>query len=401
MPVDPTKFAEATARIKREWKQDLWRKGNDYPDLLRVPTGSYELDWATYGGFPVGRWTRLWGSESTAKSLVTWNVIRNAQNIHIISQDRFARLIEEATARRDKDLLKRKLDDIMSRFPDGMKCCYYDVEGTYHPEWVASMGVDIKELEIMEGRIIEQIGDALESTMSSCHLHAIDSTTSAISLRSLEGDVTQEPRGVDAARWQEMFKRAEARFDTRENMVIYISQARVVQQGPRAGSEQPPGGRKMGHSSSLTLHMKPSSWLYRSGKGILVDKDQSSETISGLKEPDGVEVTARVAKNKTAPPFRTARMRLDFANGRYDLGYELAEAGRFFGFIQDSGSWRHLADPATGERLGGRENQFQGEAPLRERLRADVGLRERIRDAMLESRDSRAGDVGPDDDPEE
>ena len=390
MPVDPSKFDAATKKLKTEWKRDLWRNGSSYPDILKIPTGSYELDWATYGGFPVGRWTRLWGSESTAKSLVTWNVVRNAQQIHTISQSRYAQLIEEAPNKKAKDILKRELEDILKRFPNGMKVAYYDVEGTYHPVWVKSAGVNTDDLEIMEGRIIEQIGDALAETMDSVHLHVIDSTTAASALRVLEGDVTQENRGVDAARWQEMFKRAEARFDTSENMVVYISQARMVQSGPTAGSEQPPGGRKMAFSSSLTLHMKKSSQLYRSEKGILMEKDQGNATISGMKEPDGVEVTARVVKSKTSPPFRTARMRLDFTGMKYDLGYELAEAGRFFGYVKDSGSWRYIADPVSGEVS---DTKFQGEAGLRHYLAENEELSEKIRRAMLESRDSRAGDV--------
>lgn len=390
MPVDPSRFDEATRKLKAEWKQELWTKGSAYPDILKVPTGSYELDWATYGGFPVGRWTRLWGDESTAKSLVSWNVVRNAQNIHTISQERFGRLIDDAPNKKSKDILKRKLDDILKRFPNGMKVCYYDVEGTYHPQWVKSAGVNIDELEIMRGRIIEQIGDALTETMDSVHLHVIDSTTAASALRVLEGDVTQENRGVDAARWQEMFKRAEAKFDTSENMVIYISQARMVQSGPAAGSSQPPGGKKMAFSSSLTLQMKKSSQLYRSNKGILMDKDQGNASISGMKEPDGVEVTARVVKSKTSPPFRTARMRLDFTGMKYDLGYELAEAGRFFGYVKDSGSWRYIADPVSGELT---DTKFQGEAGLRKHLEDNPDLAHTIQQKMLESRESRAGDV--------
>lgn len=392
MPVDPSKYDSVTAKLKRDWGRTVARKGSDYGKVFRIPTGSPEIDWATYGwpigGVPIGRFTRGYGDYSTGKSMLVWNVIKNAQNIHHIYRERYETLAMIALASGDKtlaDTLEEELATFLARFPDGMECAYYDVEGVYHKDYVANAGVDVDRLNVVDGTEIEFICDTIESTLGSCHVHAIDSTTAASPIRLLESDATDEVRGADAARWKDGFRKVEHKFDKEENTLIYVSQVSVIQRGPRSGADQPVGGKKLNFSSSMSLEFKKGAWLYRDKNGVLVDKDQSADTISGLKEPDGIEMTVRVAKSRVSPPFRTARARVDFSNMRFDVGYELLQAALFFGLMEKTSNGFYYALDESGERSG---SSLHGYAKAREYIMGDAAFRMRCMDALASSEHS-------------
>src|SRR4051812_36364675 len=117
--IDVTKFDEATRKLEAAWKVKMARKGSDLPDIYTIPTGSYELDWAFYGGWAINRVNRVYGSESTAKTMLMWLMMRNAQNIHHIYRDRFEVKIAN-TPRDERGLLEEERDAFLARFPDGM-----------------------------------------------------------------------------------------------------------------------------------------------------------------------------------------------------------------------------------------------------------------------------------------
>lgn len=391
MPVNPADFDKHSDKLMERYGSDLIRRGSEFSKVFTIPTGSHEFDWAMYGGVPIGRRTRLVGDEHTGKTHLIWCVIRNAQNIHHIYKERYARLIKEAETAKDKELLKELRDDIdifLERFPDGMECAYYNVEKQFHKDYVASKGVDVDRLRIVDSSVIETIGATCESLMGSIHLHAIDSTSSAISVRELTAEAEDEHRGVDASRWGAMFKRIEERFDSEENTLMYVSHVYYSQGGGRP-VEVAKGGRRLGYSSDMTVGFRRPAWLYRDKNGMLTDKDQAINTISGLKEPDGVEMVIRIGKSRVSPPFRTARSRIGFGDANFDTLYELSQAAKYFGVVQQAGGWIYLLDE-DGERG---DDKFHGEAKWREHLREDAELREHILKLMREDGTSRAGAV--------
>lgn len=386
MTVDPSKFDAATKKLEAEWGAGLTRRGNEYGKVHRIPFSSHELNWATFRGVPIGRWTRFFGGESTGKSLAAWDIAKNAQVIDQIYKENYKRLID-AAPNDEKKALKEELDEFIARFDGGMEVVYYNIEAVYHEEFIRSKGVDTDRIHIVEGNEIEKVCDAMQSYMSSAHLHIVDSTTAAIPLRILNGDVTDEHRGVDAARWKDGLRRVESHFDSEENTVIMISQT-VIDQMTKA--EVPVGGRKMNFSSSMSLHFKKGPWLYRTEAGMLTTKDQVSETISGLKEPSGIEATVRIAKSRVSPPFRTARVRLGFnENLSFDVLYEVFESAKFFGMVNRRGAWYYPVDE-NGEVA---ESGLQGEAKFREWMNENPEYVARVVDEMMNSATTRVPDA--------
>lgn len=397
MAVDPSKFDEATRKLEGAWKTRMARRGSEILPVYRIPTGSYELDWAMFGGWAMDRWNRAYGDFSTAKSLLMWLMIRNAQNIHHIYRDRFDRWIHQAKEAGERGRAKELATEksvFLATYPNGMEVNYYNVEAQFHPDFVKQWGVDIDRLKVIDGDVIEQVCDAMQSYASSVHLHIVDSTTAASPLRLINADPTDEIRGADAARWKDGLRQVEHHAGE-GNTFVLISQ---VTSDQKTGAENPVGGRKMNFASSMSLHTKRSRWLYYDSKGVLVDKDVAAETISGLKEPDGIEITARVAKSRVSPPFRTARLRLDLYRGRgLDLGYEISQAAKHYGIVEKGGGHIFLLDE-SGVRV---KPGFHGEAKFREYIRDNPDFVSRVYDRMMDSGDTRAGEIeGPEDDDE-
>jgi RecA/RadA recombinase len=378
MPVDEAELLKVGERLEKKWDmRDFVRRGSDMPDVWGIPTGSFSFDAMTGNiGAPIRRWSRYFGGESSAKSLTAWNIAKNAQQYHTIMD---AQLLARAEIAKDdgnnmlaKALLRRR-DEILKMWPEGMKVVYYNVEQTFDPEFVSAAGVNIDDLIIVESTVIEEVGEALESLLTvGADLHIIDSCSSAIALEELNMDVAESRRGLNPRRWSLMMRRAKKRFQPNHTGII-IDQVRINQQ---TGSEEPPGGKYLAHASDLSVHFRRGKWLYYDKNGVLRDNSESEHTMSGMKEADGIEVTARVTKSRVCRPFRTARMRLDFDGMRIDTAYELKEAAIWYGLVEKKTGGNYTLPDGK---------KVRGEAAIREAIldpRSD--LREKVLDAWQE-----------------
>lgn len=337
MPVDPSKYQETVDAIRKRYGASAVSYASAAPSIARIPTGSIELDYATGGGVPIGRFSRFYGGYSSGKSLACWNVIKNAQE-------------------------------------QGLLCAYYDAEKQFDPNFVSRLGVDIEKLIIVEGSVIEDICLKMEALMASVHLHVIDSCSQCISIHEMEADLEKERMGGSARFWSAGLKRVSEMMEATPdgNTVILVDQVRDVFGMPGA-NPKPPGGRFIEHLSSMSLFFRRGSWLYRDPDDILTDDSQKKSTLSGLAEADGIETQIRVEKSRVCRPFRSARVRIDFRDMQYDLGFEMTKAAVFFGIVERNGAWFTIP--------GG--EKYQGEKKLRQAIMENKDLQARIREAVL------------------
>ncbi len=333
MPVDVTTLDVAWAAIEKSYGQSALHKGSDWHDVERISTGSLMLDYATSGGFPLGRWSRTYGNFSSGKSLTCWNVIKNAQTM-------------------------------------GLNCAYYNAERQFDRNYVARLGIDIDKLVVVEGSVIEHLGDMLQGLLGSVHVHVIDSLTDCISIHELDKKPEERTMGMRAAAWGTVIRKANAFFDEKDNAIIMIDQLRATFV-PNA-APKPPGGMALDFKSSMNLSLTKGAWLYRSKDGGLTDDVKNADKFADMLVPDGVESKARVEKSKVGPPLRPARVRIDFETLNYDLLWELAVFAKKYDIVTTAGSWYTTPN---GERA-------QGAAGLRRLIENDDSLRAVINDRV-------------------
>ena len=339
MPVRPEERDEIIARINKKYEGDL-KRGNEYEEVQGISTRSPELDAAMGGkGIPRGRFTRFYGGYHSCKTLTALNIIAEAQKLNLT-------------------------------------CAYYNVEKQYDSVFAEeNIGIDTAHLDVVEGTSIEEIGEKMESLLGVVHLHVIDSCSIAVSEDELDADVRDWRPGIAARAWGKVFRRINDRFDHIDNTVIMLDQVRI---NFKTGSEDAPGGKILDHQSSMTVHFKKGSWLYRNEDGFLDEKAKIEKGSSGQAEPSGYEVKCRVDKSRVSRPLRTATMRLDLDKLEFDRVFELTKMARHYGIVQQKGPYYYYTPPKHDEPL-----RFQGEKQLREFVRGDVTFQEHVYDTCM------------------
>jgi RecA/RadA recombinase len=307
-------------------------KGSEYPNLMRIPFHSPELNIATGGGIPMGKISRVWGQASAGKSLTSLLLARNAQNIHIFAQQ----LLDV-----DDDEVKQKGQDILDLFPEGMKVCWYDVEGSFDKEFASHLGVNVDEIEVFDDRRIEVVGSVLEAAMGAAHLHIIDSTAGGVSIDELKEKMEKWQRGLKARVWNKVVDRFQARMDRRQNAIVFIDQVRIDQ---TTGAYIIPGGEKMRHESAMTIQLRRGRWLYQTDGGWTDSMPQKEDTPTGKAEARGVEIKAHVEKNKVGTAQRRALMRYNMRDKSFDIDWEITKLAEYFKVVDRSGNWFVLPD---------------------------------------------------------
>lgn len=340
MTVDIDKLDEVIGIIEKEYGKSSIHKGSESLSVVSIPTGSLELDLATGGGIPIGMISRFYGAYGSGKTLNSLRIIKNAQNIHLIAQE----FLEY-----DSDVIKYLGQNILERWPNGMEVAYYNIEKRFNKEFAKLQGVDTDRLHLIEQTEIEPVTTNLEALLNVVHVHVLDSVSAATSVDELAGNVEDWHRGLNARVWGKALNRINKQLDSTDNTVIFIDQVRIDQ---HYGNEYPPGGKKLEHAPSLTLHFKRGKKLYRKD-GELQDKaPKKPNTLSGQIEGDGVEIKVHVVKSSVGAPFRSARLVLDFATVDYDHVEELSKAAIHLEVVKANGNWY---ETPTGENLNGKK----------------------------------------------
>lgn len=361
---------EVYAALNKKYPKDQIQPASKTPNLLRLPSGSHSLDFALGGdglkGYPLGRITRNWGGELSGKTLGAYNTIRNAQNYVMLATQILEEAIDLTQNKSEKDRFKRHIAQVENMYPDGgMKVVYFNAEQQFDEEFAKKVGINTDDLDVSEGTVIEEIGEKLENIIEYIDMFVIDSCSSAISLSELNMEVEEQRRGTGAKQWGLMLRRAMKRAKP-NNIGIIIDQARIDM---KTGAEYAPGGKYLDHVSSLTMHYRQGTWLYRDKNGELVDDKEKRvrQTITGDIEPDGMEIQVRNDKSRVGKPFKKARMRVDFDNNaRFDLNYEIISAGIHLGLIEKAGSWYSVMDEN-----GAAKYKAQGTSQLAGKLEAE------------------------------
>jgi RecA/RadA recombinase len=338
MPVDPTSLTKALDAINKEYKEKGGAHyGNESSPVARVRSGIPMFDYVTGGGFPIGRVTRLFGGWSSAKSLLSWRCIREAQRM-------------------------------------GMICVYYNLEQQYDPVFTASLGVDIDKLIVVEGQRIEEFGEKMKVLIPAAHVHVIDSRAAGSSIDELSVDLDKYPAmALKVRSWARVFDQVEDLMND-ENLIIMIDQ---VRDAFGSGSEKPPGGRQMEHISDLTIHTKRAAWLWYDENGILDPDAKQRKGPSDVVEPDGWELAFKVIKSRVCRPNRTAKVHLDLNTFEFDAVQDLMRATKYFDLPSASYAGGYY-------RIPGEDKPIHGGKNFRVRLNEDPALMDRLIDELLD-----------------
>ena len=291
-----------------------------------IPSGSLTLDAALgVGGYPRGRIIEIYGPESSGKTTLTLHAISEAQKI-------------------------------------GLTCAFIDAEHAFDPTYAQALGINLEELVISQpssGEEALEIADTLVRS-GAVDLLVIDSVAALVPKVELEGNMDENQMGLQARLMSKALRKLTGSISKTNSTVIFINQIRMKIGIMFGNPETTTGGNALKFYSSVRIDI-------RKGKQIK-DKDVIM----------GNETTAKVVKNKVAPPFRVANFEICYGEGISKVG-EIVDLGTDFDIIEKSGSWYSY----NSQRLcQGRENIKEYlrknpevfaeiEAKIRERLKSD------------------------------
>ncbi len=322
-------LAAAMKQIEKDFgKGSIMRLGDDTTrmDIKAVPTGILPLDVALgIGGLPRGRITEIYGPEAGGKTTVALHIIASIQQ-------------------------------------QGGTAAFVDAEHALDPMYAKRLGVDVDNLLLAQPDTGEQGLDIAEALIRSAAIDVvvIDSVAALVPKSEIEGEMGDANVGLHARMMSKAMRKLTALIGKTDTVVIFINQIREKVGIMFGNPETTTGGRALKFYSSVRLEV-------RKGEAI----KQGTEVI-------GNRVKIKVAKNKVAPPFRTAEFDLIYGEGYSRLG-SIVDMGVAFEIVDKAGAFFSY----KGNRLGqGRENAKKF---LREHPDISAEIENKIRDAVLKS----------------
>jgi recombination protein RecA len=297
-------------------------------EISVIKTGALTLDIALgIGGVPRGRVIEIYGPESSGKSTLATHIVANAQKA-------------------------------------GGLAAYIDAEHALDPSYAARIGVNVNELMISQpdcGEDALSIADMLARS-NAVDIIVVDSVAALVPKHELEGEMGDSHVGLQARMMSQALRKLTATLSRSNTCAIFINQIREKIGVMFGNPETTTGGRALKFYSSIRLDIR---------------------RIGGIKGPDNIEVGNRVkvkvAKNKLAPPFRTAEFDILFNEGISFAG-TLIDLGVERGVIEKKGAWFSFGGIQGKEaiRLG------QGREAVREVFKKNEQLAKEIEKQILE-----------------
>lgn len=284
-----------------------------------IPTGSISLDVALgIGGVPRGRIIEIYGPESSGKTTLALNIVAQAQK-------------------------------------KGGLAAYVDAEHALDPEYAKKIGVKINDILISQPDTGEQALDIVESLVKSGLLDVIvvDSVAALTPRAEIDGEMGDQQIGLQARLMSKALRKLTGIAHQSKTAIIFINQIRMKIGVMFGNPETTTGGNALKFYSSVRIEVRRAA------------KIQSGDEIIGNR------VSAKIVKNKVAPPFRKAEFDIFYNEGISYLA-DLVNTGSKYSVVQKAGAWYAYGDQKLGQGLDASKEFLRQNPKLAKQIEKDI-----------------------------
>jgi recombination protein RecA len=261
------------------------------PEIERFSSGSFSLDKALGGGWARGRVIEIAGNESAGKSSIALHAVTEIQRL-------------------------------------GGTAAYLDQEHSLDGSYAKSLGVNLKDLIIVQAFCAEDCLDIADELSSSgiIDLVVIDSVAALVPRAELEGNMADTSVGLQARLMSKAMRMMTGPAAKNGTTVMFINQFRSKITMYGSGGKVGSGGLSLKYYASQRLE------LFRPNKPV--EKNG---------EPIGIQVEAKVIKNKCAAPFKQASLFIRWGKG-IDKYIDVLRVAVENNIVQKGGAWYTYKD---------------------------------------------------------
>lgn len=249
-------LTEVLASIRKDKGDKVIVSGDKIPVVRRLPTGIFEFDFYTGGGFPCGRYSIVYGPESSNKTNLCLRAVAHAQK----------------------------------QSPPCNKAIWVNIEQSFDPIWAEKMGVNTKELLVVQAGYGEEAIDLVDALVRAedVALVVVDSMAGLIASKEIAQSVEQYDIGSSALLIKRMVNKLmiafgeEAKRD-HDPCVLLINQTRYKPGVMFGDPETMPGGEAQKFLSSLRVRLQAKNVVDKA-RNLVMFKD-TKVTIKKAKIP--------------------------------------------------------------------------------------------------------------------
>ena len=303
-PEDKQKALEAAlAYIEKQFGKGAVMKLGDSSSKMNVeviPTGSLSLDIALgVGGIPKGRIIEVYGPESSGKTTIALHMVAEVQK-------------------------------------QGGIAGYIDAEHAMDPVYAKALGVDIDNLYISQPDDGEQALEIAETMVRSgaIDIVIVDSVASLVPRAEIQGEMGDSHMGLQARLMSQALRKLTGITNKSKCSVVFINQLREKIGMTFGNPETTTGGRALKFYASVRIDIRKSDAL-KQGDSVI-----------------GNRTKVKIAKNKVAPPFKTAEFDIMYGQGVSKEG-DILDLAAEIDVVNKSGAWYSYKETRIGQ---GREN---------------------------------------------